>query len=128
MEIEIPPLSEEDLDRIVSYLPYFEGGSERYGDWPRVNREEERVFITSPVRYRRKASEFADLLVESGFTVRQFDWPAWDEGREIVNDPERIARADLLTLRKLRRALSATTDSAKEYCSGRWPTERWGES
>jgi hypothetical protein len=56
--------------------------------------------------YQEHASieAFVDLVNEDNWVVG-FDWPEWNEGRELAAAPERIASVDLLTIRKLMTAL-----------------------
>jgi hypothetical protein len=64
-----------------------------------------RIPSASPhVNYDEKVRAFFLLLRQTGFQI-VYDWPEWDEGRAILSDPEKIAKSDLLTLRKLMTAL-----------------------
>ena len=45
--------------------------------------------------------EFLDLAYSDEWVISGFDWPSWDEGRDIAGDPERISQCDLETIRKL---------------------------
>ncbi len=56
---------------------------------------------------------FVDLAYEDNWVVG-FDWPEWDEGRELAADPERIASVDMLTIRKLITALVRN----ERFCEG----------
>ena len=59
-------------------------------------------------------SEFRKLAYEDGWMMLDFDWPAWEEGREIAGAPERIAQCDLKTIRKLITALVRSD----RFCEG----------
>ncbi len=48
---------------------------------------------------------FTAYAYEDGWMIPGFDWPNWDEGREIAGNPAEIGKVDLLTIRKLITAL-----------------------
>ena len=50
-------------------------------------------------------SDFVRLAYADGWMMLDFDWSAWEEGREMAGSPERIAECDLDTIHKLITAL-----------------------
>ncbi|HMB91991.1 MAG TPA: DUF6508 domain-containing protein [Rhodothermales bacterium] len=82
--------AQEELDAVLAFLPIFE--QEGYtatrpsaSGWP-IDKDEVVQFVQTLSRTRM---------------VFPFDWPAWKEARQLYDDPDLLAQADLLTLRKL---------------------------
>ena len=100
---EFPKITEEQIDQLLAYLPYFEGEGP-FGVWEEQEKTHPHIIGIPHINYDEKVCEFLLLLRQTGFQV-VYDWPGWDEGREIISDPEKIAKSDLLTLRKLMTAL-----------------------
>jgi len=101
---EIPKITEEQIDQLLAYLPYFEGEGP-FGIWEGQKKTHPHTIGIPPhVNYDEKVRAFLLLLRQTGFQI-VYDWAEWDEGREILSDPEKIAKSDLLTLRKLMTAL-----------------------
>jgi len=111
MKVEQTPVSREDLEKIASYLSYF-SCEELPGRW-KGGKIENRTVQVPYVSYDEKVYDFEELLRTSGFTV-VFDWPQWEEGRELTRHRERIAQADLLTLRMLLTAIMRND----RFCEG----------
>ena len=91
LELKETSLTKEQIDKIVSYIPYFEKAHEV--DLYSKMACDSRIF-----------SEFFKAIVDTNFYV-VFNWMYWQAGREIFMQPERIDRADLLTARMLLTAL-----------------------
>jgi hypothetical protein len=70
----------------------------------------ETMTISAPVGI----SDFVRLAYADGWMMLDFDWPAWEEGREIAGSPERIAECDLDTIHKLITALVRSD----RFCEG----------
>src|SRR5688572_16597733 len=94
-ELELPAFSNDSIDRMLAFLPLFEGG----GIPPAV------------------ASAFDVTVFTSGFALLDgFNWVTWKggEGRPYIDDPSRLDAADLLTLRKFFTFLSRQD----HFCEG----------
>ena len=102
MTVEHSPVSIENLEKIISFLPYF-SQEEAVGQWE-VGRSDDGVFQMPHVAYDEKVNTFRRLLYDSNFMV-VFDWGSWDEGRELTKHRDQIAQADLLPLRMLMTAI-----------------------
>ncbi|MDG6251257.1 DUF6508 domain-containing protein [Methanocalculus sp.] len=105
---ESEPLLPEDLSAILQFLPQFEHPDFSPGS---VVAEEGHLPWFD---YSRSVDEFVQALYKHKFIV-MFDWGCWqDEAIEYYNDPERMANADLPTLRRI-----LTLHVRKErFCAG----------
>ena len=90
---DIPPIEPEQLDAILRFLPIFEQPGVVFGEW------------CSPqghVPYYSMTSETMDFFRTIQPLLFSFNWPSWQtEAKKYVADPQALATADLLTLRKL---------------------------
>ncbi len=102
MDIKQEPVSKEDIEKLLNFLPYFSGDHE-FGTWKGGEKKDHHM--TMPyVSYSSQTKTFMHLLYEVKFLV-VFDWAKWEEGKEILSDFTKIATVDLLTLRMLMTAL-----------------------
>ena len=99
MEITVESLSEEDVEKVLAFLPYF-SQDVKFGEWVKVENDEPNTFIMPHVEYTQGVREFSRLLYDVNFLI-DFDWGSWDEGREIISNPEKISKTDIVTLRML---------------------------
>ena len=99
--------SNNSIDNILKYLPYFKENTRSYS---KIDKED--VFY--PYVYSREVSEFMAAVIKEDFTII-FDWVKWqDEADKYFKEPELLDSADLITLRKL-----MTVIFRKErFCSG----------
>ena len=102
MEIEQEPISKQDIEQLLTFLPYFLEEHE-FGKWEGGKTESGSIQMPYIV-HSSKVHEFRSLLYDSNFMV-VFDWGSWDEGREIASDPVKVSNVDLLTLRMLMTAI-----------------------
>ena len=98
MTVDAPPVTMENLEKIAGYLTVFSQQRE-FGHWEGGELEDGTLQFPYVV-YSKEVDEFLSLLYESHFLVT-FDWSSWDDGRELTQDRDRLAQADLLTLRML---------------------------
>jgi hypothetical protein len=90
-----PPLTAQNLDAVLTYLPVFEQEGYRFGEWV----VEEGHFPW--YRYSEEVNGFLTTLRREGM-VFAFDWPEWKhEAERYLTNPTALQSADLLTLRKL---------------------------
>jgi NTP pyrophosphatase (non-canonical NTP hydrolase) len=83
----------KDLQAILAFLPAFKAEDFSFGEW-KTPEEQAPYFEFSP--------QAKDFIKAAQPLLASFDWIGWqDSAEEILNDPERLACADLLTLRKL---------------------------
>lgn len=93
---ESDPLEAEQVAALLSYLPEFEAEGFCPGG----------VIPTDGDGYPEESflktvSRFLDACYKNGFIVR-FDWESWDsEARAYMDDPARVAGADLGEVRRL---------------------------
>jgi len=93
MREEIPPINQEDIDSVLAYLPLLSNPDFSFGEWRTPEGQ------LPQYRFSAAADEFINVL---GKLLVVFDWPAWKEKATVLmEDPDALAKADLLTLRKL---------------------------
>jgi hypothetical protein len=93
MQEEIPQIDREDIDTVLTYHPLLSDPAFSFGEW----RVPEGQF--PQYRFSAVADEFINVL---GKLIIVFDWPAWkEEATILMEDFDALAKADLLTLRKL---------------------------
>ncbi len=107
-------VSKGEIDRILSFLPYFE---ERPKNAYKVGGGDEirpGLFQMPFASYTSTVDDFIQALYESEF-VQPFDWTEWqDEAEKYVQDPGLLDDAGLETIIKL-----FTTHVRKErFCDG----------
>jgi len=102
MEIEQEPISKQDIEQLLTFLPHFLEEHE-FGKWEGGKTESDAMQMPHIV-HSSKVYEFRSFLYDSNFMV-VFDWGSWDEGREIASDPVKVSNVDLLTLRMLMTAI-----------------------
>ena len=76
----------------------------------------ETMTISTPVGI----SDFVRLAYADGWMMLDFDWPAWEEGRDIAGSPERIAECDLEKIYKLITALVRSDRFCDGVLAGAW--------
>ena len=90
-------LTNEKLDAVCKYLPYFESKDFTPGAWENMGEEDTASFYN----YNDMINEFIYELYEQGFIIG-FNWPKWQsEAMKYQKDPDLIDSADLLTIQKL---------------------------
>jgi len=84
------------IEAVVAFLPYFANRSNTFYE------EDESISLFDPYRYAAEVDRFQRVLYESGFLAFAFDWIEWQNmAQAYVLYPERLAGADLTTLRML---------------------------
>lgn len=96
MTLPPAPLSPQQLDRILAFLPIFERPGYSFGEW-RAERGVFPFWDSSP-----EADAFVQALYDEQFII-PFDWGSWAEEarRYTEGGAAALAEADLTTLRKL---------------------------
>ncbi len=90
------PVDPAAIEAVLTFLPYF---ADRSNTFYEVDTS---FSMFDPYRYADEVNSFHGVLYESGFLAFAFDWPAWqDTAEKYVERPDRLADADLTTLRKL---------------------------
>jgi hypothetical protein len=85
-----------DLAAVTCFVPLFEQPGYWFGAW------ELRPGAAPLCQYAREVREFIRLLYERNIEVIDFAWAAWQsEAARCVAEPQRLATADLLTVRRL---------------------------
>ena len=83
------------LDAVLRFLPMFEQPGYSFGEWHAP--EGQFPFYA----YNEEVLAFLQALYDSNLLF-VFDWGKWqDETRRYMDDPDALAQADLLALRKL---------------------------
>ncbi|MGO8750454.1 MAG: DUF6508 domain-containing protein [Thermoguttaceae bacterium] len=104
------------IDSILPFLEVFEAKEFQFGKWNLPRTEDGKLVISfdSNIELSEQARKFVEALYKNGW-IPGFDWPSWqDEAIQYVESPERIASADLDTIRKL-----FTTHVRKDhFCAG----------
>jgi O-acetyl-ADP-ribose deacetylase len=86
----------EAIEAILAFLPYFADRSNTFYEVDTTS------FTFDPYRYADEVGRFQRVLYQSGLLAFAFNWLEWqDTAEEYVEHPDRLARADLTTLRKL---------------------------
>lgn len=83
-----------DRQAVLSFLPVFEQPNFKPGEW---------VAEKSSLPYYNYSSEVLGFLHALGkhHFIIPFAWPEWEEGKRLIDEPELLQRANLLTLQKL---------------------------
>jgi hypothetical protein len=93
MEEEIPKFELADLDAILSFLPTLSQPDFVFGEWKTPSGQFPHYFFSPETLQFLKALD--KLIVV-------FDWNVWhEEAARYMEHPAALAKADLLTLRKL---------------------------
>ncbi len=93
MEEEIPKFELADLDAILSFLPTLSNPDFVFGEWKTPPGQFPHYFFSPETLQFLKALDKLIIV---------FDWPAWhEEAAHYLEIPDALAKADLLTLRKL---------------------------
>lgn len=90
-----PEIGTEELDPILKFLDIFSQDGYNFGEWVAISG-------TFPYfSYHPDVRAFISALDKKN-VLFSFDWTSWgDEARRYQLDSDALARADLLTLRKL---------------------------
>lgn len=95
------PISLDDMDALLRFLPIFESRHFSFGKVVPCKKTAPREFTAAYADLCPEAVEFEQALYDHSWVIG-FDWGAWSqEARSYELDPEKVKRADLLTLRKL---------------------------
>ena len=89
-----PPLTPDNLQAVLEFLPIFEQPEFSHGEWMIRNGE------FPHFNYTTEVLDFIEALYSNGF-IQPFDWMNWEEGKQLVDHRELLRRANLQTLRKL---------------------------
>lgn len=93
MREDIPPITKNDIDTVLTYIPILSDPGFSFGEWRTPKGQFPHYFFSAG------ANEFINALGKLTFA---FDWPAWkDEATVLMENPDALRKADLLTLRKL---------------------------
>ncbi|MDF1515161.1 MAG: DUF6508 domain-containing protein [Anaerolineae bacterium] len=94
-KLDIPPVSHDQLDAVLRYLPVFEQPGYQFGEWHMPEGQfpyyamEDEVIV------------FLQTLYDQDI-IYVFDWGKWqDNAQALTADPALLQQADLLTLRQL---------------------------
>lgn len=99
MNVEYKPLSEENIELILQYIPYFEKNN-NFGEWKGGNKNKDGTISLPYFEYSNEVYQFIKLLYKTDFIVK-FNWSKWDKGKDFINNQNLINQADILTLRML---------------------------
>ena len=93
MREDIPPLTKNDIDAVLTYIPILSGPGFSFGEWWTPEGQFPQYM------FNEETNRFINAL---GKLIIPFDWPAWkDEATVLMENPDALREADLLTLRKL---------------------------
>ncbi len=94
-EETVPAVSPEQLDAVLRFLPIFTQPNYTFGEW--VQKEGQFPYFSM----NRDALAFLEVLHKQGL-LYPFDWMNWQaEAQRLMAEPDALAKADLLALRKL---------------------------
>lgn len=109
-------ITTKQIDAIVPFLEPFERKDFEFATWNPPRNEDGTAVISLDNMWRlsEQAQEFTAALYENGW-IADFDWPSWqDEAVKYVGSAEKMASADLETIRRL-----LTTHVRKDrFCDG----------
>jgi hypothetical protein len=92
-ESDVSPIQPEQLDAVLRFLPIFEQPGVVFGEWRSPEGQ---------VPYYSMTGEAMDFFRAIQPILFPFDWPSWqEEAEKYVVDPQALATAGLLALRKL---------------------------
>jgi hypothetical protein len=93
MSEENQKIDKDDIDAVLAYNLILSDPNFVFGEWRTAEGQFPHYYF-SP-----KANEFLEALNK---LIVVFDWPEWtDEAEALMENPDALANADLLTLRKL---------------------------
>ena len=93
----LPPITVENLDAVLRFLPIFQQPGYSYGEWVNLTDAHRRPYYDAGP----DVTAFLQALSREGI-VAPFDWMAWSsEADRLYRHPEALAVADLDTLRRL---------------------------
>jgi len=89
------PLPRDDAIRgLLAHRPTFERPPEELWDEVGVEELPDGSITVPSATYADEVLAFVRDLYDLGFVV-PFDWPGWDEGRRLLDEPDRIAGISL---------------------------------
>ena len=92
----IEPPTPEVIGAVLAFLPYFADRRNTFYE------DDASISLFDSYDYAPEVDRFQHVLYESGFLALAFDWIEWQDTAEAyVEHPDRLADADLTTLRKL---------------------------
>jgi hypothetical protein len=93
MSEEFPQAEQEDIEAALAFIPILSEADFVFGEWRTPEGQFPHYFFST------EASGFIDAISK---LIVVFDWPAWkEEAHAFMDNPAALAKADLLTLRKL---------------------------
>ncbi len=88
-------ITKANLDKVLTFLPLFEGRTDN------LYSVQTEYFTFYPYEYSPEVLRFIQTLYNEDL-IFVFDWSSWKvEAERYMNDPDLVAQADLLELRKL---------------------------
>jgi hypothetical protein len=110
------PLTQR-LKPMVALLPKMEAPNATWGAWSETRKQPDGSLAMGIWHDSPLAAKFVERAYAQGWVIADFDWGAWDEGREALNSPgwrEWIAAA---SADDLARVLTALLRSER-FCEG----------
>jgi hypothetical protein len=99
--IDLRLVTQDGIDRLLSFIPYFEATGSGFGSDLAVEKVDDKTFELLPATLSGKALDFFDACYAGKF-VQDFDWQGWREEHESELASEAfIGRADLATIVRL---------------------------
>lgn len=109
LEIKYTPLSDENIEKILSFIPYFESTDEFFIP-PKFIFEKPinphnpkakpiQISISNDLEVDQGIKDFTGVLQETSFLIESCDWKNWYLDVEIFTQKERINNLDTLTIR-----------------------------
>jgi ADP-ribosylglycohydrolase len=89
-----PPFTSDNVQAVLKFLPIFERPEYSPGKW--IIREGEFPYFD----YTSEVLDFIEALYSISL-IKPFDWMNWEEGKQLVDNPMLVGKANLQTLRKL---------------------------
>lgn len=90
-----PEVTKANLDKVLTFLPFFDGQTDN------LYSVQTEYFTFYPYEYSPEVLRFIQTLYNEN-VIFVFDWSSWkEEATCYMNDPELVAQADLLEIRRL---------------------------
>lgn len=86
----------ERLEALAAFLPLFEQPDFKFGEWYGPPRKDPGVIMMGGYLPSDTALSFIQMAYETGWILRDFDWPSWagsDEAIRLRDDPATQAAA-----------------------------------
>lgn len=98
---ESVPLTNENIDKILEYLPYFQNSSNKFYEFIDSNNNSNELFQFPYYKYSDKVFEFEKELYTQRFIIN-FRWSSWiRKAAKYSVEREQLLIADLGDIRKL---------------------------